>query len=521
MKNLTLDRIRKMKTYAPPLSGRRSYEGTLLDFNERTQPPSKSIVRALELFLKDQQLQVYPEYFDLQKKIAEYAGVDPSWIMLTNGSDQGIDIIFRTFTETGDTVIIPSPSFAMFDQCAQLAGNNIIRPLYEADDLAFPVQDVLRLLAETPKLLVLCNPNNPTGTCLAVQEVERMLKNARNTMVYVDEAYYEFSGISALKLLKKYPNLIVTRTFSKAFGLASLRLGYVIARPEYIEEMIKVRGPYDVNMAAYYAAYAALQDMKGMRKYVSEVMKKGKVLVENFFRKNDIPFFPSAANFILFRPENAAFVANMLNRAGIQVRPQQKQNIEGTLRVTLGTRQQMKRFIQVYEKNIIRTKKRKIALLDRDGTLLFEPQDTFQIDSLEKFKILDGVVEGLRLLVQKGYDLWMITNQDGLGTNSFPLKNFEGPQKKMLRIFRKAGIRFNQILICPHLPSDACLCRKPQTGLAQRDLEVLNLDRKFSFVCGDRTSDRGLAQNLGLSFVPMPTNGNFLKAIQTFLTKKI
>lgn len=510
-----------MKPYKPPLDGRSAYNGMLLDFNERTKPPQNKVVLALQKFISSQKLQVYPEYFDLEKKLADYAGVKANQVMITNGSDQGIDIIFRTFTEKGDKVIIPSPSFAMFFQCAQIVGNEIVCPLYKKDDLMFPLKEVLDLIDERTKLIVVCNPNNPTGTAVSIADIEKIARKAKRAIVYIDEAYFEFSKITAISLVKKYPNIIITRTFSKAFGLASFRIGYCLAKAEYIAEMLKIRGPYDVNMAAYYAAYAALEDRKSMERYVKDVMNKAKSLVERFFAENAIPYFSSRSNFILFRPDNPENVMRLLAESGALVRPQNKQNIENTLRVSIGATSQMKKFIGIYKTAVLKKSKQKYAFLDRDGTLIFEPQDTYQIDSLAKLKILDGVIDGLKKLKNAGYSLIMISNQDGLGTPSFPQKSFKAPQEKMLKIFRDNGIVLDEIFICPHLPNEACNCRKPKTGLVEEFLRTPNIDKTASFVCGDRNSDRQFAKNIGIRFIPMKTNGNFYEAIKSFLTKTI
>jgi len=368
---------------------------------------------------------------------------------------------------------------------------------------------------------VVCNPNNPTGTSVSVADIEKIARKAKKAVVYVDEAYFEFSKITAVSLIKKYPNVIITRTFSKAFGLASLRIGYCLARYEYIFEMLKVRGPYDVNMAAYYAAYAALKDRKSMESYVDDVMTKAKPLVEKFFSQNAVPYFLSRSNFILFRPDNPENAMKLLGKGGVLVRPQNKQNIENTLRVSIGTIKQMEKFIGIYKSVVSKNSKRKYAFLDRDGTLLNEPQDTYQIDSLKKLKILDGVIAGLQELKKRGYALIMISNQDGLGTSSFPQKDFAAPQEKMLKIFRSNGITFDQIFICPHLPQESCNCRKPKTRLVDEFLQNANIDKKLSFVCGDRNSDRKFAKNIGIKFIPMETNGNFCKTIKSFLTKTI
>lgn len=151
----------------------------------------------------------------------------------------------------------------------------------------------------------------------------------------------------------------------------------------------------------------------------------------------------------------------------------------------------------------------KYAFLDRDGTLIFEPQDTFQIDSIEKLKILDGVIDGLKKLQEKGFKLIMVTNQNGVGTASFPTENFEKPQAKLLKIFQENGVEFERIFVCPHLPEENCDCRKPKTGLLDKFFAENEVDLKESFVCGDRETDKELAEKLGIKYVPMKSNGTF------------
>lgn len=502
-----------MKPYALPISERRAYRGMLLDFNERTVSTSPIIKKAILNLLKSDTLQLYPEYGGLEVKLAKYAGVDSDQILITNGSDQGIDLVFRTFTETGDTVIIPTPSFAMFSQSACISGNKILRPMYAKKNLSFPLDDVLSMINGSIKLIVLCNPNNPTGTAVSIDGIEQIAQRAPNAIILVDEAYFEFSALTAVTLIEKYPNIIVIRTLSKAFGLSSLRIGYIVASKNYINEFSKIRGPFDVNMIAYTASLAALEDLKDMQRYVNEVMKKSKPMIEKFFFENDIRFYASAANFILYKPIQEQ-EEKILRDNGILVRAQDKTNIENTLRLTIGTIEQMKQFIKVYRNKILKKSKSiKYAFIDRDGTLIFEPQDTFQIDSIEKLKILDGVIPSLNKLSKKGYELIMVSNQDGLGTSAFPLANFEVPQNKMLEIFEKNGITFTKIYICPHMPSESCMCRKPKIGLVKKFLKVNQIDKNNSFVCGDRETDRRFAKNIGIKYVSMKTNGNFQTAL--------
>jgi len=509
MKNLVLPRIQAMSPYEPPLDGRSVFDGLLLDFNERTTTPSANAVIV-------NQPQLYPEYFDLTAKIATYVGVQNNMVMITNGTDQAIDVIFRTFADRDDTIIIPEPTFAMYRQYAQVNGNQIVSPLYKPDTLAYPVEDILAAINDDVKLVVVCNPNSPTGTLASKIDIERIARKAKNSIVYIDEAYFEFSGETAVGLIDKYPNIIVSRTFSKAFGLAGLRIGYIMAQANYITELLKVRGPYDVNQIAAQAASLALNDQSSTKQYVNEVMQVAKPLLESFFKQSNTPFYVSSGNFILFKPADAKLAAAILRQNGILVRPQNKPGVENRLRLTIGSTEQMQRFIEVYGARVL---PQKYALLDRDGTLIFEPQDTYQVDSLSKLKVLDGVIEGLQRLQQQGYKLIMVSNQDGLGTDVFPLEDFETPQTAMLAAFQKAGITFEQAFICPHLPADKCNCRKPKTGLLDDWLQTINLDSRQSFVSGDRKSDKALADNLGLSFVPMKTNGSFAKSINNYLER--
>ncbi len=504
MKNLALPRIQNMKPYQPPINGRAGYDGLLLDFNERTTGPDERL---------------YPEYFDLNQSIARYAGVKNDQVMVTNGTDQAIDVIMRTFSDRGDSVIIPEPNFAMYGQYARINGNRIVSPRYKKDNLAFPLKDVIGMIDDTTKLVVISNPNNPTGTLVSLEDIAKIARKAKQAIVYVDEAYYEFSGVTAAKLIDEYPNIVVSRTFSKAFGLAGLRIGYVLAQQQYIAEMLKVRGPYDVNQTACRAAAAALKNVKGVQYYSRGVMKEAKPLVEQFFTEQGIPFYPSAGNFILFKPQNPQETVETLRQNGIALRPQDKPNIEGTVRVTIGTKQQMEEFMNTYKKVIAKDTPQKYALLDRDGTLIDEPQDDFQVDSLDKLRVLDGAIEGLQRLQKLGYRLVMVTNQNGIGTPSFPQADFDKPNNAMLKIFQEKGITFDEVFVCPHKAEVGCSCRKPKTGLLDAWLKTVKLDKKQSFVCGDRATDGELAANLGIKFVPMVTNGNFQEAINKEITE--
>ena len=200
-----------------------------------------------------------------------------------------------------------------------------------------------------------------------------------------------------------------------------------------------------------------------------------------------------------------------MREKGILVRDRSsKKYIEGCIRITIRSPKENMQLINAFEDIALK----KYALIDRDGTLIFEPQDTFQVESIKKLKVLNGAISGLKELIKQGYKLILITNQDGLGTATFPKKDFEGPQNKMLQIFKENGITFTKIYICPHSPSDNCECRKPKTGLIKNFLKVNKMDKKKSFVCGDRLTDNLLATNIGIKFIPVKTNRNFYNALK-------
>lgn len=470
MINLALKRIQAMQSYQPPLDGRAAYAGVLLDFNERTTDQAGR--------------QRYPEYGNLAEDIGRYVGVARDHILVTNGSDQALDLVFRAFADVGDKVAVPEPSFAMFTQCARVQGNRIVPFSYQ----------------RYVKLRVICNPNNPTGSLTSLSAIESMAAAQPKTILLIDEAYAEFSGVSAIPLIEQYPNIIVTRTFSKAFGLAAVRIGYIVAAAQYIAELQKIRGPYDMNSAGVQAVRRALLQVDDMNAYVNEVMCVAKPLTELFFRRNGIPYLESQANFILFTPPNAKAVTATLEQHGYRLRPQHKPGIAGSIRVSIGTVLQMRGFINAYQQHVLKRPVKKLALLDRDGTLLHEPVGTEQIDNLKDVRILDDVIPALQKLVAAQYILVMVTNQDGLGTARFPQDRFDACQDYFINLLAKAGIHFEEVLICPHLQNEGCNCRKPKTALADELFSDYAIDYAQSFMCGDRATDKQFAQALGLTF---------------------
>lgn len=337
-----------MSPYKPPLEGRDPARFELLDFNERTVPVSEMIAKDIADWVMSGLMQMYPSYGDIENKIADYCGIDASNLMITNGSDQGIDLVFRACCDSSSEVIIPAPTFPMYGQSAAIEAATIHRPQYSETE-GYPVKETLALINDKTAVIVVSNPNNPSGTSVEREEIVTLAKAAPNAVVLVDECYFEYCGISVIDLVEQYKNIVVTRTFSKTWGMPSLRIGYLIAAAENIEALLKVRGPYDINQVAIVAVESALRHQDSITSYIEEVMQVSKPLFESYLNQNKIRFWPSAANFIWVFFDNAEELELKLREAGILVRPKADADGRIGLRVTLGTKAQTQSLISAIE----------------------------------------------------------------------------------------------------------------------------------------------------------------------------
>jgi histidinol-phosphate aminotransferase len=339
--------LTQVGAYNPPLEMRVERDYLLLDFNESTQPPGDAVREAMRSYIEQGRMRVYPSYSRFMKALSAYAGVPEEQVIATNGSDSAIQLIVNTILEPGDEMILPMPGFIVTDLVARCAGAEVISPRYRGRELAFPYEEVLAAVTPRTRLIVVINPNNPTGTSPTLEQVEGLLQRHRDIAVMVDEAYYEFSGNTAAPLLARYDNLVITRTFSKAFALAGLRLGYALGSPAFVRELHKVRIPYDVNALAVVAAEASLANPAPWRSYVAEVMTQAKPMVERFFDEHGVDYVRGDANFMLVRPGDAGPAYEHLKAHGILVRPQ-RAPIADTFRMSVGTVTDMRRFMEVF-----------------------------------------------------------------------------------------------------------------------------------------------------------------------------
>ncbi len=338
--------------YKPPLDGRDPRTHLLLDFNERTLPVSAPVRDALLAYVSGERMQMYPAYGDITERLAEYVGVPASQIMITNGSDQGIELIFRACGREGHEAIIPAPSFAMYAQCAGIENMRIISPHYTRET-GLPVEEMLAAINEKTRVICIALPNNPSGTGASREDIARIAQAAPNACVMVDECYFEYSRATVVDLIAQFPNIVVTRTFSKTWGIPSLRFGYLMADPANINALLSVRGPYDINQLAVVAARAALDNPQDTERYVDEVMNQSKPMLEAFLDQRKVLYWPSEANYIWMFPKNPNAVEAQLIAANILVRP--KADAQGTmgLRITIGTLEQTERLLAVLAQAIV------------------------------------------------------------------------------------------------------------------------------------------------------------------------
>ncbi len=475
MKNLIRKNVQTLRPYT--CARQTATSGILLDANEN--PRGK-----------------YNRYPDPYATAVRKAyGLPLKNIFVGNGSDEAIDLLFRVFCEPGqDEVITLDPTYGMYKVSANI--NNVTCKSVLLDkDFQINIKDTLAAVTPKTKLIFACSPNNPTGNLLRQKDVLELCSKFKGIVV-LDEAYIEFSKTKSMAL--KARNLVVLRTLSKAFGAAGLRVGFAIADPEIIKALNKVKPPYNVNDLSQNAALEILR--KGLQ--IKEILSE-KERVKNALKTFELKIFPSDANFLLFRiPQASEVQKNSAKKNGVVIRDRSKMPLlENCLRVSIGTPQENDRFLKELNKIL-----QKVAFIDRDGVILFEPQDDFQVDSLEKYKILPNVQKGLADLKKKGYKLVMVSNQDGIGTSSFPEKDFLLVQNKMIEDLET---EFDEIFVCPHFAKDNCECRKPKIGMVREFFKNTPINCAESFVMGDRDSDMELAKNLGVRGVKVETNGAF------------
>lgn len=355
--------VRNLKPYVPGKSSNELFRESGLNrivklaSNESPLAPSANIIAAMQAACAN--VHIYPDASgtELAELLGTHWQVESSWIGLGNGSNEIIDLLIRTFSNPGDRVMASDCSFIAYQVCTLAADRE-----YVSVPIANNLQIDLTLLAKRaielqPKLLFLPNPNNPTGGYLPKSEVIAFLEAMRglpDCLIVLDEAYNEFvraeSPLSAKELLLNYSNLCICRTFSKVYGLAGLRLGALIARPELLQFYHRVRNPFNVNSVAQAAAGAAIADREYLSR-VQEMIWQGIDLLNRELPHLGLKVYPSQANFVLFDTlRDAQLVFNQLLKKGLILRPLQPYGLKTHLRMTVGTHSENEFAIEVLAK---------------------------------------------------------------------------------------------------------------------------------------------------------------------------
>jgi histidinol-phosphate aminotransferase len=330
-----------------------------LDFNENTVGCAPEVVRALRRALTPEMLTRYPEYGKSRQTLAEYFGFKPEEMLLTNGTDDAIKAICDAFVDPGDVLLVPAPTFPVYEFFHKVAGGAVERVRYD-ERFHLPVGTVVAAINRKTRWIALGSPNNPTGTEISKPELRTLLESAPDVLVLVDEAYFDYSGHTVLPWIRKYENLLVSRTFSKAFGLAALRMGFIFGNPELVELLHRAQNPFQVNSLALAAASVAIHHEEHVKKYVVQV-HLNRARVYRWLDSRGIPYVPSSANFILTRVgERAPEIAQRLRAEGILVRDwSYDPNLQGYLRFTIGSGVQTRRLLEGLERHeeLIETRK--------------------------------------------------------------------------------------------------------------------------------------------------------------------
>jgi len=341
--------VEALTSYAAPLEGRRSC--LRLDFNESTGGPSPRAVEAIRGLPPDAYA-TYPEYAGLNEAFAASLGVSAEHVEAFNGVDAAIRAIFDAYGEKGDTFLTTTPTFGYYLPCAQQQGMEIEEVPYPAD-LRYPLAAIEKKLEAGPRLLFICNPNNPTGTLLSPATILALARSAPQTLVVVDELYVAFTGQSVLPAALELENVVALHSLSKAAGIAALRLGFAVGHPSIVERLRRVTGPYDINTFAVVAGKTALADPEHMRRYVAQVLAAKTWTIEQLQRLG-VRHFAEGGNYMLVwplrgQPGDCEDVVEALRARGVLVRSMaRKPVIDGSFRLTVGTPEDMQRFMTAF-----------------------------------------------------------------------------------------------------------------------------------------------------------------------------
>ena len=344
--------IAALGPYQSPIVSR---DGLSLDLNESMAGCSPRVLARLRsLTMAD--VSLYPQREVGEERVANFLGLAPEQVLLTNGMDEALSLLFSTHLGPGDELLFADPTFVMYPMLGEALGAQVAR-LQSGEDLALPVASLLARISPRTRVIAIANPNNPTGLPARRDDLLKIVEAAPDAAVLVDEAYFEFYGETLIPDLARHPNLFVGRTFSKAYGLAGLRLGVLTGAAAQISYLRRVSLPFNVNSAALACLEEALADQDFVREHVAQI-KQGRERLAQLFRELGLQFWPSQTNFVLVRVDKPAkqFVEAMQHR-GILVRDcSASPGCDGCVRITVAKPSQMDEVVQAIRAALTETR---------------------------------------------------------------------------------------------------------------------------------------------------------------------
>lgn len=325
--------VQKLRSYHPPLAGR---QGLRLDFNENTVGCSPRVLARMRT-LDAEALARYPDREPVEREVARFLGLDAAQLLLTNGVDEAIHLLCSAYLDAGDEAIVVVPTFAMYSLFAHAEGARVVE-IRSGPEFVFPTVELLAKISPHTRLIAVANPNNPTGTAVSQEILLQVAERASHAALLVDEAYFEFYGETLLTRQARPSNIFVARTFSKAYGLAGLRIGVLVGEATQMAMVRRVASPYNVNAIALAVLPEALQDAAYVDRYATEI-RRNRDLLEQELGTLGLHYWASRGNFVLVRigSRHKEFVRSLRERRVLVRDRDSDPGCEGSVRLTVGS----------------------------------------------------------------------------------------------------------------------------------------------------------------------------------------
>jgi len=335
----------EIRSFTPYNANQQPYR-IKLDANESPfNMPIEVRQKLADFILKNPQLNLYPDTdsIELRKAIGEHWNVSEEGIIVGTGSDQLIQVITNVFVGNEDKVLYPVPSFSMYRDSCLIAGGVAVKYLLDPiDKYKYSKETIINAYEnEQPKIIYICNPNNPTGNLMQIDEILEVVRYCQKSIVIVDEAYAEFCDTTVIPYIEEYQNLLVLRTFSKAYGLAGVRCGYSISSKNLANAINLARPPYNISSLSQYVAQLVLMEKDQIYKNTTFLVEQREWVAGELAKIKGVEVFNSSANFILIKIENCKEVYKKLCEKGIFIRSfGSAPLLEGCMRISIGTHEQ-------------------------------------------------------------------------------------------------------------------------------------------------------------------------------------